>query len=599
MVNSFKLSSLAITLLLASSFIISESQSSQELLENLPPDQRQLALQRLGIADSEDNSEIKQDYDGKNVLLLRPNLGRDLTVNTEDFCSECIFGYDLFRFTPTTFSPTNKTMVSSSYVLGPEDDLKITYYGSRSTTSEESIDREGNLNLPLLGPINLAGLTFKEAREIIKNKINSELIGTEVNVTLVRLRSITVYVVGEAYQPGSYNLSSLSTITNALFLSGGVNKNGSLRNIKVNRDGNIVNSYDLYDLLLKGNASSDMQLQDGDTIFIPFIENKVKLKGPFKRPFVYEFLEGESVKDAIFLAGGYKISGASENIGLQLSYIDRDKRSIISFSTSSEILDRPLSNDDLITVNQNSSLTSQSVQLKGEVKFPGVYSITKGDTILDVLNKAGGYNEHAYSEGAIFTRLQVAKQQKEGFKRMADSLEKTAIDIAGNGDSSEFVIKPIATLIERLRTEEPIGRQVVDVDILTLKTDPFSNFKVRDGDVLFIPERPNSINVVGEVLNSSTLRYVSGKSLAEYIDLSGGYTDKADNGKIFIVLPNGQAVPYKRKLFRNSSNILPGSTIVVSRNSRPFDAISLTRIVAPIFADLATSAAAIAAISNN
>ena len=121
----------------------------------------------------------------------------------------------------------------------------------------------------------------------------------------------------------------------------------------------------------------------------------------------------------------------------------------------------------MITVNQNSSLTSQSVQLKGEVKFPGVYSITKGDTILDVLNKAGGYNEHAYSEGAIFTRLQVAKQQKEGFKRMADSLEKTAIDIAGNGDSSEFVIKPIATLIERLRTEEPIGRQVVDVDILT------------------------------------------------------------------------------------------------------------------------------------
>ena len=151
------------------------------------------------------------------------------------------------------------------------------------------IQRDGTFNLPLLGPVNLVGFTFTEAQEHLKKRIKEELdemsiagsIGTEISINLNRLRSITVYVLGEAYKPGSYTLSALSTITNTLFLSGGVNKSGSLRNIQIKREGKLVNTYDLYDLLLRGDTTTDIRLQDGDTIFIPFIENKVTLGGVF------------------------------------------------------------------------------------------------------------------------------------------------------------------------------------------------------------------------------------------------------------------------------------------------------------------------------
>ena len=134
--------------------------------------------------------------------------------------------------------------------------------------------------------------------------------------------------------------------------------------------------------------------------------------------------------------------------------------------------------------------------------------------------------------------------------------------------------------------------------MLNLKTDPMLNFKLRDGDSIFIPRRPNSISVVGEVLNSNTLAFDPEKDVFEYIKLSGGTNEYADKNKIFVIKPNGQAEIVKKRLFSSSSNLLPGSTIVVSRDSNTFDVIEITRIITPILADLAQSAAAIAAISD-
>ena len=146
---------------------------------------------------------------------------------------------------------------------------------------------------------------------------------------------------------------------------------------------------------------------------------------------------------------------------------------------------------------------------------------------------------------------------------------------------------------------DPLGRQVVNVDMLKLKSDAYANFRVEDKDEIYIPKRPNFVSVIGEVLNSSTQRYIPGLSLKEYILLSGGLADQADRDKVFIILPSGQAKIMKRTLFSRVDNeILPGSTIVVTRDSKPWDALKLTEVVTPILADLATSAAAIAAISD-
>jgi protein involved in polysaccharide export with SLBB domain len=253
-------------------------------------------------------------------------------------------------------------------------------------------------------------------------------------------------------------------------------------------------------------------------------------------------------------------------------------------------------------VSGRSGLEPETITLTGEIKRPGEYSILAGDSVLDIINRAGGYTEESYSEGAVYTRKNAALRQKEAFERSADELENTIFDIITQGtieDITEFTLTPISSLISKLRSSDPLGRMVVNLDYLDLKINAVNNFVVRGGDSLHIPKRPTSISVVGEVLNSSTITFQPTYNVENYIQLSGGLNDSADKNRIFVIYPNGQSKLFKKSLFSSRDNLLPGSTIVVPRDSRPFDAIKITTIITPILADLATSAAAIAAISNN
>ena len=170
---------------------------------------------------------------------------------------------------------------------------------------------------------------------------------------------------------------------------------------------------------------------------------------------------------------------------------------------------KTFNNEDVISVSSKSTLLPQLITLSGEVVNPGQYSILEGDTILDIINRAGGYTDDSFTDGAVYLREDVAEQQKLGFERSADELEDTLVSIISNMDAqiTEFSLAPIGRLISRLRTEEPIGRFVVDVDYLTLKTDPLKNFRVRGGDSLYIPKRPNTVSVVGEVLYTASQSY--------------------------------------------------------------------------------------------
>ena len=211
--------------------------------------------------------------------------------------------------------------------------------------------------------------------------------------------------------------------------------------------------------------------------------------------------------------------------------------------------------------------------------------------------------ETAYTPGAVFKRIQIAEQQKKSYLLTADQLERSLIDAASSGvpiDGEAYI--GLTTFIEKLRIVEPDGRQVVEIDLLKLKRDPKLNLVLHNGDQLHMPNRSPSINVVGEVLNSATHIHRDGFSIEDYINLSGGMTRGADKNKIFVILPNGQAILASEKIFnrgRNaSSNLLPGSTIVVSRDPDPFDTFKLISVITPILSDLAISAAAIAAINN-
>tara|TARA_B100000674_G_scaffold6664_2_gene5242 strand:+ start:1004 stop:2734 length:1731 start_codon:yes stop_codon:yes gene_type:complete len=563
----------------------------EQLLEQLPPDQRQSIQDRM-IDANQMNEEIDEVFEEDSILVERPEKDED--------CTDCVFGYSLFTYAPSTFAPSNNVPISSSYKLGPGDKVKLNYYGTEQVRLESFISRSGTLELPLLGPVNLAGLSLEESRELIKQKVESELIGTTISLNLTELRSITVYVLGEAYKPGTYTLSALSSVVNALYLSGGPNRNGSLRNIKIRRNNKEI-SFDLYQLLVFGDTSNGIRLEDGDVIFIPFIEKKISMLGGFKRPHFYEIKEKETIKDAISLAGGFTFEAGS-NPDIEYSTIDNTSnlRKDIKILSANDhgIL---LKNGDSLSVSEIRGIKSKSVVISGEVARPGTYTINDNERVLDIIERAGGYTERAYSDGIIFTREQVARQQKEAFERSAEDLERTMIEYVSNAERevTEFSVQPIISLITKLKEIEPIGRQVVDFDYLTLKTNPLANFVLFDGDKIIVPDRPQSINVVGEILNPTTLQFQPKINVEDYISLSGGYTKNADKDRVFIILPNGQSYPYKRKLFSTFSNLLPGSTIVISRDSRNFDTISLAKFITPILADLATSAAAIAAISND
>ena len=576
----------------------------QQMLEAIPADQRDATRIKM-LESNKLEGEIEETYEEESILVKRPEL-KDLD-ELEITCTECIYGYEIFKYAPSTFSPSNNIPLPSNYILGPGDKIKVNYFGATSSKSEKYITRNGNLDLPKIGPISLAGLTFDQAQMAVSKKVTEDLVGTDASIAITELRSISIYILGQAYMPGAYTLSALSTITNALFVSGGVNEQGSLRNIQLKRDGKIVKTYDFYDFLIFGDSSNDTRLLDGDTLFIPYIENTFEAIGGFKRPYLYELKIGDNLSDAIKLAGGFT-SQVGEKPEIEINTVNNEKnsREIFNLNFTKENLLRSIKNGDVISSREIKSLEYEYVTLKGEINNPGSYSIKPGETLLDVLNRAGGYTESSYPLGAVFTRKSVAEQQKEAFLRNADTLEQFIINTFTSGSISavaggigQFTFSPITNLIERLRSIEPLGRQTISADILTLKTDPFKNLALMGGDELYIPKRPNSINVVGEVLNASTLNYHPDFALEDYISMTGGLTNYADKSNIFIVNPDGSAYSHKKTLFRKETNLIPGSTIYVSRELRTLDGVSIAQIITPVLADLATTAAAIAVLSDD
>ena len=522
------------------------------------------------------------------------------TLKAPAACSECIFGYDFFNSTPTTFALSSNVPLPTDYILGPGDKILVEYFGTNSEKKEGYISRSGTFNLPLIGPISMAGLKFSKAEELIKQRVNQELIGTDVYLSLSEMRSINVYVVGAAYKPGTYTVSSLASLTNTILASGGPAEQGSLRNIKVKRNGLTVNNYDFYDLLLKGDTTKDIRLQESDAVFFPLIEDTVRISGSVQRGGYFEIKKGENLAEILVFAG--LKDRQDSRIQFSRYNIDTQLRKVEMFENIEEVKEIILLDGDVINVITSASLAPLHIEITGEVAYPGFYDINAGQTLLDVIKLAGGMTAQAYPEAAVFTRLLIAQTQKASYIKNADNLEKSLIDSVSSGSSIDGeAYTAIVDFIDKLRESEPTGRQVVSVDPYTLESDPKYNFTMQNGDRLVIPKRTSSITVVGEVLNATTHIYDENLSVQDYIKFSGGVTEGADLSKIFVIMPNGQAVLYKKRLFQNdiSKSLLPGSTVVVSRNPDPFDWLKLTSIITPVLSDLAVSAAAIGAINNN
>ena len=275
--------------------------------------------------------------------------------------------------------------------------------------------------------------------------------------------------------------------------------------------------FDLYELLLKGDTKSDMRLQDGDVIFIPLFNKTARAEGFFRRPHLYEIKEGDTVEDLIFYAGGFT-TNVTKNARLELSRINgetKERDLDVFFAEETSKLSKEVNDGDSIKVFEHASLEESSITVVGEVKFPGTYTVQKGDRLLDVLERAGGISEQGYiTLGSVFTRKKIAVQQKKSFVQSADLLEQAIADAITTGSLelaqvSAAALSPISGLITRLRNTHPIGRLILDVDPLGLRSDPQKNILLENGDNLYIPKRPSSVSVAGEVYSPSSHTFKS------------------------------------------------------------------------------------------
>ena len=652
------------------------------------------------------------------------------------------FGYKFFKNSTQSAGSMDNIPVGENYILGPGDSISITLWGSLNVHQDLAVDRNGEITIPRVGTVKVWGLSYEKAKDVIEKAVSRYFKNFEMNVTLGKLRTIQVYVVGEVDKPGSYPVSSLATVVNALSAAGGPTRNGSLRMIKLTRKGSTPEEIDLYEMFLSGDRSKDVRLQNGDTIFVPVIGSVVAIAGEVKRPAIYETNGKQTLSDVLKLAGGITASGYTGRIQIErfsgnssrvvLDYESKDAQ-LDSATLNSEIQDRdlvkvfavqeavrqvvslkgnvarpgdyqfrkgmrvkdvitgfadllpeshlasaevtrlalpdyhkeiitfnignalngseadniPLQEQDSIKVfsrwemqekptviingfvvnpgkydfypgmtirdlvsasgslKRNAQLdmaelsrvavknnvatalrvsidlgkalngdaahnqalqpddvlivrgiigwtdsTDKFVRLKGEVKFPGVYSVEKGEKLSSVIARAGGYTDKAYLRGAKFTRRSVREEQQKRMDEIIRTEEKNIaqkqVSLAAVSasreelDATKAALEGLSKNLERLRVLKAEGRVVIRLTLLDELKKSSYDLDMEGGDVLEIPPRSNVINVLGLVFNPSSYVYLPENSSVEYyLNKSGGTTSEAETSEIYVIRADG------------------------------------------------------------
>ncbi|MGC4028220.1 MAG: SLBB domain-containing protein [Steroidobacteraceae bacterium] len=718
------------------------------------------------------------------------------------------FGYDLFDNAPSTFSPVTDVPVPAEYVVGPGDQLRVQLFGSQNRNLALTVNRDGAISLPELGPVRVAGMTFAAAQRAIEARVSQQMIGVQASVSMGDMRSIRVFVLGEARVPGSYTVSGLATMTTALFASGGVKPIGSLRNIQLKRQGNVVRQLDLYDLLIRGDTSDDAKLLPGDVIFIPPSGPVVSVHGEVKRPAIYETRGETSLADLVRLAGGLTPEGDASRVsvtridangqrrvinlnlaqdaggaqasrngdvlhvaalkpqldsgvtlegfvyrpgvaawreGLRLTdvigsvdelkptadqrYIlirreggvdrrvsvlsadlsaalaapdsnanvrlmPRDRVTVLDLGPSRERVIRPLMEElklqsalsrptetvqvggnvkvpgeyplepgmrisdliraggsldssayggmaelaryvlagdggrstqllqiDLAAVRSGDPAANlelqpfdylliketpnwadrESVTLRGEVRFPGTYPIRKGETLHQLLTRAGGLTTFAFPEGSAFTRRDLRELEQNQLDRLADRLRADVAALAlsaanaGQGEAARSLQSGQA-LLTQLQSSKAVGRFVIDLPgLLAMPVGGQKDVVLRDGDELVIPRQRQEVTVIGEVQNATSHLFLPKLRRSDYIEMSGGTTKKADAGRIYVVRADGSVANREGGFLTRSyeRSIKPGDTIVVPLDTERMPRLPFWQAVTQILYNVAISVAAV------
>ena len=405
-----------------------------------------------------------------------------------------IFGATLFNNSKVSFEPSQAVATPRNYVIGPNDVLHIDVFGMAEATYDLTVNKEGNIRIPNAGVAQVSGLTIENAEKTIKKKLSSLYSSintgrTSVNVTINNIRSIKVYIMGEVMTPGSYTLTSVSSVFNALNACGGPSANGSMRNIKVIRSGKEIAKVDLYEFLANGTMPSNTTLQDQDVIQVPTYGIRVDISGEVKREGIFEMKEGETLQNLIDYCGGFTDKAYTERISVSRNI--NGGKSVADVTKELFNIFTPQSGD-VYRVGQILEKYNNRVQITGSVFRPGVYALDEKMTLKDLVKKADGLTEDAFMGSATIVRLQ-------------DDL-----------------------------TPEIISFNVKDL------MDGNFNIELRKEDVVTIGgknefEYKKQIYVMGRVLSPGAFPYYENATLRDMIFLSKGFEENADPSKIEVV----------------------------------------------------------------
>ncbi|TFB11296.1 hypothetical protein E3V55_03980 [Candidatus Marinimicrobia bacterium MT.SAG.3] len=432
-----------------------EIQSHMESLQKSDqlPDSLDLVLFE-SIADTADTADVaKEEFDELSQFDEFDDIEEEIPILIEEPIAEEVlrpFGYEIFNLSPKTFEPLEGGPVDPNYPLGPGDEIVLTLWGDTEQFHRLRIDREGKILIPDIGQVVITGLTLERAEEKIKNRLSGVYSGldpfsgsqsTFFDLSMGKLRSIRIFIMGEVKRPGGYTMRATVTAFNALYYGGGPNQRGSLRNIRIIRDGKTINRMDLYSYLLYGKTEEDMRLQDGDAIFVPIRGRMVAIKGEINAPAFYELKPWDKLRNLLSLARGLKATAYIDRIQIDriVPFEEREsypqERKIIDIDYKSYIKDKDkdfqLVDGDVISVFSILDVKMNLVNIAGSVTRPGTYEWNEEMRLTDLIEKADGVLGEIYLDRVDITRtkLDLTKQ-----------LIRIDLGLAMSGDSTQNLL---------------------------------------------------------------------------------------------------------------------------------------------------------------
>ena len=508
-----------------------------------------------------------------------------------------LFGSDFFNTFQTSFMPTNEPNPGSDYYLDTGDVLNIQTVGQKDTIDDFIIDGSGSIFLEDIGKVSIAGMSLGEASSLIKSKINSAYIGTDAFISLSEIRDVNVLVTGNAKNPGIYTFTGNSNILHAITAAGGVSEFGSYREINLIRNNEVIESLDVYDLLINGQYNIKKRLRSGDVVFVEARKSIVTIDGAVYRPAKYEVLDDQNLDSIIEFANGIKRTADLQNISLE------------------RVLDGVLKTVPIVNKSQFKSITAldgdliyireypyREAKISGAVLKPGTYTMSANENINDLVEKAGGYTNNAYLYGAIYINEDAKKINEKANDILYQEFLDNIIAVSQQNISGNFDLTPIVQLTKEIKDSDINGRVIIDLEDENL----INSYSVKESDHLFIPEINNVVYVYGETSSEGAVMYSEDKSVEYFVEKSGGFKRFADKKSIYILYPNGESQLYstKRNIFESSPkstiSIKPGSIIFVPRE---LDETTPRRLAAQayvsILGNLGIALASLSSINNN